>query len=52
MIALKKNTHFKDVTRGGPWVPSLVKQNLNRTKFISKHSGEDVIHGMGGLIRT
>ena len=29
-----KNTLFKGFTRGGPWVPSLVKQNLNRTKNI------------------
>jgi len=27
-----KNTLFKGFTRGGPWVPSLVKQNLNRTQ--------------------
>jgi hypothetical protein len=27
-----KNTLFKGFTRGGPWVPSLAKQNLNRTK--------------------
>jgi hypothetical protein len=26
-----KNTLFKGLTRGGPWAPSLVKQNLNRT---------------------
>jgi hypothetical protein len=26
-----KNTLFKGFTRGGPWAPSLVKQNLNRT---------------------
>ena len=26
-----KNTLFKRLTRGGPWAPSLVKQNLNRT---------------------
>jgi hypothetical protein len=34
VIAFKKNKKdfFKDVTRGGPWVPSLVKQNLNRTQ--------------------
>ena len=29
-----KNTLFKGFTRGDPWVPSLVKQNLNRTKFM------------------
>jgi len=23
-----------NVTRGGPWAPSLVKQNVIRTKFI------------------
>jgi hypothetical protein len=27
-----KNTLFKGFTRGGPWAPSLMKQNLNRTK--------------------
>jgi hypothetical protein len=27
-----KNTLFKEFTRGGPWAPSLVKQNLNRTQ--------------------
>ena len=34
VIALKKiKKHiFKDVTRGDPYVPSLVKQNLNRTQ--------------------
>ena len=26
-----KNTLFKGFTRGDPWAPSLVKQNLNRT---------------------
>jgi hypothetical protein len=26
---------FKGFTRGGPWVPSLVKQNFNRTKFMT-----------------
>ena len=33
VIALKKikNTFFKDVTRRGPCVASLMKQNLNRT---------------------
>ena len=36
VIALKKmyKDIFKDVTRGDPWVPSLMKQNLNRTKFM------------------
>jgi hypothetical protein len=27
-----KNTLFKGFTRGDPWAPSLVKQNLNRTQ--------------------
>jgi hypothetical protein len=27
-----KNTLFKGFTRGDPWVPSLTKQNLNRTQ--------------------
>jgi len=27
-----KNTLFKGFTRGGPWAPSHVKQNLNRTQ--------------------
>jgi hypothetical protein len=27
-----KTTFFKGFTRGGPWVPSLLKQNLNRTQ--------------------
>jgi hypothetical protein len=27
-----KTTLFKGFTRGGAWVPSLVKQNLNRTQ--------------------
>ncbi len=27
-----KNTLFKGFTRGDPWVPSLVKQTLNRTQ--------------------
>jgi hypothetical protein len=27
-----KNTLFKGFTRGDPWVPSLMKQNLNRTQ--------------------
>jgi hypothetical protein len=26
-----KNTLFKGFTRGDPWAPSLMKQNLNRT---------------------
>ena len=29
-----KSTLFKGFTRGGPWVPSLMKQNFNRTKFM------------------
>ncbi len=44
-----KNTLFKGFTRGDPWVPPLFKQDV---KTRSKHSGEDVIYGMGGLIRT
>jgi hypothetical protein len=33
VIALKKiKKTFKDVTRGGHWAPSLVKQNLCRTQ--------------------
>ena len=33
VIALRKikKTFFKDVTRGGPCLASLMKQNLNRT---------------------
>jgi hypothetical protein len=31
-IINKKKTLFKGFTRGGPWVPSLTKQNLNRTQ--------------------
>jgi hypothetical protein len=27
-----KNTLFKGFTRGDPWAPSLMKQNLNRTQ--------------------
>jgi hypothetical protein len=27
-----KTTLFKGFTRGDPWVPSLMKQNLNRTQ--------------------
>jgi hypothetical protein len=27
-----KNALFKGFTRGGPWAPSLVKQNSNRTQ--------------------
>ena len=27
-----KNTLFKGFTRGDPWVPSFIKQNLNRTQ--------------------
>jgi hypothetical protein len=27
-----KTTLFKGFTRGGAWVPSLMKQNLNRTQ--------------------
>jgi hypothetical protein len=27
-----KNIFFKGFTRGDPWVPSLVKQNFNRTQ--------------------
>jgi hypothetical protein len=27
-----KNTLFKRFTRGDPWAPSIVKQNLNRTQ--------------------
>jgi hypothetical protein len=27
-----KTTLFKGFTRGGPWAPSLMKQNLNRTQ--------------------
>ena len=47
-----KTTLFKGFTRGDPWVHSLVKQNFNRTKFMKSLQSEDVIHGMGGLIRT
>ena len=49
MIALKKikKDIFKDVTRGGPWAPSLVKQNLNRKKFMKSFtaSGRNIWHG-------
>ena len=31
-IINKKKTLFKGFTKGGPWVPSLTKQNLNRTR--------------------
>jgi hypothetical protein len=31
-IMNKKKTLFKGFTRGDPWVPSLTKQNLNRTQ--------------------
>jgi hypothetical protein len=31
-IINKKKTLFKGFTRGDPWVPSLTKQNLNRTQ--------------------
>ena len=51
--ALKKKGHFKDVTRGDPWAhPSHEAKFKQDAKPRSKHSGEDVIYGMGGLIRT
>ena len=48
-----KNTLFKGFTRGDPWAPSLVKQNLNRTqqykaialKKIKKDIFKDVTRG-------
>ena len=48
-----KNILFKGFTRGDPWVPSLVKQNLNRTqkykvialKKIKKTFFKDVTRG-------
>jgi hypothetical protein len=48
-----KNTLFKGFTRGHPWVPFLVKQNLNRTqkyqvialKKIKKTFFKDVTRG-------
>jgi hypothetical protein len=46
-----KNTLFKRFTRGDPWVPSLVKQNLNRTQkykviaFKKKKTFKDVTRG-------
>ena len=44
-----KNTLFKGFTRGGPWVPPLMKQNFNRTQTPKYLQRED---GMGGLVRT
>jgi len=48
-----KNTLFMGFTRGGPWAPSHVKQNLNRTqkckviasKTIKKTFFKDVTRG-------
>ena len=47
-----KSTLFKEFTRGGPWVPTHMKQNLNRTqryKVIAfkkiKKSFKDVTRG-------
>jgi hypothetical protein len=46
-----KNTLFKGFTRGDPWAPSLVKQNLNRTQnykviaFKKKTIFKDVTRG-------
>ena len=51
VIALQKNkkTHFKDVTRGGA-LGALSREAKCKqdAKTQSKHSGEDVIYGMGG----
>ncbi len=44
-----KNTLFKGFTRGNPWVPPLMKQNLNRSKFMQCLQRED---GIDGLVRT
>jgi hypothetical protein len=45
---IKFGKKIKFVTRGDPWVSSFMKQKLFRTKL----QREDVIHGMGGRIRT
>jgi hypothetical protein len=52
-----KNKLFKGFTRGGPWAPSLVKQNLNRTQKYKvivlkklKKNFQDVTRGALGLV--
>jgi hypothetical protein len=52
-----KTTLFKGFTRGDPWVPSLMKQNLNRTqkyKAIAfkkvRKTFKDVTRGALGLV--
>ena len=42
-----ENIFFKGFTRGGPWVPSLMKQNFNRTKFMKSFTawGRNIRYG-------
>jgi len=55
VIALKKNKKdiFEGRYKGGPLCGLSREANFKQdVKTRSKHSSEDVIYGMGGLIRT